>query len=395
MLALHIKPIIVGGYVRDSLLKIDSKDIDIELYGINSFDKLELILEEFGEVNNVGKSFGVCKVQAFGLDLDFSFPRKDSKVSKGHRGFMVEVDADLDFKTASSRRDFTINSMGYDIGDKKILDPFNGREDLKNKILRVVDAEKFQEDPLRVFRAVQFSARFDLTLDENLLIISKLMVKNALMDELAKERIFEEIKKLLLKSKKISLGIKLLNTLGIFEKYSITLKSMGALDKASLFEYKSDKQKLVIMLALWSHTFALNVSKEFLNILSDDKNLLTSVITLIKNQNSITLDDFTDYKLYLLAREVVIENFVLFLKALSESNAALSKIEDIEKRAVELNILREEAPALLGGKDLLLLGLKPSKNFSIILEKAYLAQIRGKFTTHAEAFLYLKKELLS
>jgi len=73
-----IKPIIIGGYIRDSLLKKESKDIDIELYGINSFSKLEDILKEFGDVNSVGKSFGVCKLKVDDLDLDFSFPRIDS-----------------------------------------------------------------------------------------------------------------------------------------------------------------------------------------------------------------------------------------------------------------------------------------------------------------------------
>jgi len=77
-----IKPIIIGGFVRDFLLKKESKDIDIELYGIKSFSKLENILKEFGSVNSFGKSFGVCKLKFDDLDLDFSFPRKDSKISK-------------------------------------------------------------------------------------------------------------------------------------------------------------------------------------------------------------------------------------------------------------------------------------------------------------------------
>ena len=333
-------------------------------------------------------------MQAFGLELDFSFARKDSKVSKGHRGFVVEVDKNLDFKTASSRRDFTINSMGYDVQSKKVLDPFNGQKDLKNKILRAVDSQKFQEDPLRVFRAVQFSARFDLNLDEKLLTLAKTMVEDGLMEELAKERIFEEIKKLLLRSQNISLGIKLLDTLGLFEDYHITTKNKKALNHASLLEFRNDKQKLVIILALWSHTFTPDLSRKFVTTLSNDKILLNSIMALLKNQNKIALNSFTDYDLYSLAREVEIESFILFLKALNKSNVALSKIADIKKRAMELNIFTREAPALLGGKDLLALGLKPSKNFSLILEKAYLAQIKGVFSTKEEAFLYLE-ELLS
>ena len=74
------KVIIVGGFARDSLLKIDSKDIDIEVYGIPSFEQLKNILQEFADVNSVGKSFGVCKLQFAGFDLDFSLPRSDSKI---------------------------------------------------------------------------------------------------------------------------------------------------------------------------------------------------------------------------------------------------------------------------------------------------------------------------
>ena len=75
-----IKPIIVGGYLRDFFLDISSKDIDIELYGITSFKQLESILEEFGSLNNVGKSFGVCKLSLKDCEIDFTLP----KIGRAH-----------------------------------------------------------------------------------------------------------------------------------------------------------------------------------------------------------------------------------------------------------------------------------------------------------------------
>jgi len=75
-----IKPILVGGYVRDKLLNEESKDIDIELYGVSSLDKVEEILQKFGAINSVGKSFAVCKLKFEGYELDFSLPRKDKKI---------------------------------------------------------------------------------------------------------------------------------------------------------------------------------------------------------------------------------------------------------------------------------------------------------------------------
>ncbi|HIP14674.1 MAG TPA: CCA tRNA nucleotidyltransferase, partial [Sulfurimonas autotrophica] len=96
----HIQPVIVGGYIRDALVDIPSNDIDIELYGIDSLQKVEKILQEFGKINSVGKSFGVCKLLYKNLDLDFSLPRKDNKIASGHQGFQIIIDTHLNFKTA-------------------------------------------------------------------------------------------------------------------------------------------------------------------------------------------------------------------------------------------------------------------------------------------------------
>jgi len=143
----QLKPVIVGGYVRDSLLQIQSKDIDIEVYGVNSFETLEKILYEFGSVNSVGKSFGVCKLSYKGYDLDFSLPREDNKTASGHKGFKIITKVNISYKDAAIRRDFTINSMGYDLINKTLLDPFNGLKDLKNKTLNAVNEDTFVEDP--------------------------------------------------------------------------------------------------------------------------------------------------------------------------------------------------------------------------------------------------------
>ena len=185
----NIKPVIVGGYIRDSLMKIYSnqekeprnftlsKDIDIEAYGVSSLKLLEELLQEFGSVNSVGKSFGVCKLTFSDLDLDFSLPRLDSKISSGHKGFAVKTPPNIDFKKAAFRRDFTINSIGYDIRDKKLLDPYGGVKDLKNGTLNAVNNNSFVEDPLRVLRAVQFAARFDFKLSESTFVLCRDMLK--------------------------------------------------------------------------------------------------------------------------------------------------------------------------------------------------------------------------
>ncbi len=207
------KPIIVGGFVRDNLLSIKSKDIDIEVFNLSSYKQLKRILKEFGHINLVGKSFGICKLNLDDLDLDFSLPRKDNKISSGHRGFSVEINSSLSFKQAASRRDFTINTLGYDPMKKKLLDPFNGKEDLENKILKAVDLKKFAEDPLRILRGIVFCARFEFEMDNRLKKLCSSMIQNKILDELPTQRIFEEIKKMLIKAKKPSIGFRLLKEL--------------------------------------------------------------------------------------------------------------------------------------------------------------------------------------
>lgn len=115
------RAILVGGAVRDMVMGHPIKDYDIEVYGLESLDVLEGILSEFGSINQVGKSFGIVKLKADDVEYDFSFPRKEEKTGKGHKGFDVTLNGTLPFSEASKRRDFTINAMGYDILTGEIL----------------------------------------------------------------------------------------------------------------------------------------------------------------------------------------------------------------------------------------------------------------------------------
>ncbi|MEA3497510.1 MAG: CCA tRNA nucleotidyltransferase, partial [Campylobacterota bacterium] len=201
-------PILVGGIVRDYFLEKESKDYDIEVYGFDTIEELLSILKEFGEVNIVGVSFGILKLTVDNYDIDFSFPRLENKSGLGHRGFEIKIDGNLTFEDAAKRRDFTINSIGYDFKNKKFLDPFNGVEDIKKRVLKHIDDSTFEEDPLRVYRAVQFCGRFNFDVDNATKILCKKMIKSIDFETLSKHRIFQEYKKLLLKSMKPSIGLK-------------------------------------------------------------------------------------------------------------------------------------------------------------------------------------------
>jgi len=148
-------PLVVGGFIRDWVLGIPSKDIDIEVFGL-SVEELITVLEQFGEVEKVGMRFGVIKVH--GIDADFSLPRWESKEGKGHKGFVITPDSAMSIKEACRRRDITINAISYSYFEDKIHDPYGGLEDIEREIIRHT-SEQFAEDPVRVKRIMQICSR--------------------------------------------------------------------------------------------------------------------------------------------------------------------------------------------------------------------------------------------
>ena len=179
---------IVGGWVRDRILGLDSKDIDIEVFGVPS-ERLRVVLESLGPVETVGESFQVLKAG----DIDVSLPRRESKSGQGHKGFHVSGDPTMSTVDAARRRDFTINAISWDPLSEEYLDPFGGRDDLEHKRLRAVDATSFPDDSLRVLRAVQFAARFNLEPDADL----RVLCRSIPLDDLPAERVWGEVEKLL------------------------------------------------------------------------------------------------------------------------------------------------------------------------------------------------------
>lgn len=198
------RAVLVGGYVRDRLLGADSKDYDVEIFGLSP-DAVADLLASFGELIQVGRAFGVLRIK--GIDADFSLPRRDSKSGSGHRGFDIAFDPDLDFAQASRRRDLTVNSIGLDLSSGEILDPHGGRADLARGVLRATDAAHFAEDPLRGMRTAQFAARLEMAPDEELTALCSQLD----LAELPAERLYEELRKLLLKARKPSLGFEFLS----------------------------------------------------------------------------------------------------------------------------------------------------------------------------------------
>ena len=172
---------LVGGCVRDALLGREIYDYDIEVYDIEplKFDGLMAGIRASG----VGKSYFIYKYKNYDLGL----PRSESKTGNSHKDFAVSYINDP--ALASLRRDFTVNAIMMNIFNGEILDFHGGKKDLESKTLRHIDSEKFKEDPLRVLRGVQFSARLDFSIDDDTLELMKTLD----LAHLSKDRINTEL----------------------------------------------------------------------------------------------------------------------------------------------------------------------------------------------------------
>jgi tRNA nucleotidyltransferase (CCA-adding enzyme) len=255
------RPFVVGGAVRDSLLGLAIEDWDVEVFGLPA-ERLEVVLAAHGRVDAVGQAFRVYKISGVeGVSgvVDVSLPRRDSKVAPGHRGIAVTGDPDLKLEEAARRRDFTINALMLDTATGELVDPWGGRKDLEARVLRAVDAGTFGDDPLRALRAVQLAARFELRVDEDTARLCASMP----LAELPAERIFGEIEKLLLRARRPSIGLALLETWGMLQVVAPELLPLAATPQDPEWHPEGD---------VWTHTLqVVDEAAGLLGGLEDDR----------------------------------------------------------------------------------------------------------------------------
>ena len=433
-------PILVGGCVRDYFLNIPVKDYDVEIFGIDCFEIIEKSLKKYGSVKLVGKSFGVLTLRVDEYDFDFALPRIEKKIGNSHQDFEVITNANLSFKEAAIRRDFTINAIGYDFSKKEFLDPFNGINDLRNKTIKHIDDDTFIEDSLRVYRAVGFASRFDFKIEEKTKVLCKQIVLNDELKYLPKERIYEELKKLFLKSSKPSIGFELIRELGILKYFpelevlinciqepeyhpegDVWIHTMMCLDEMARIlkeeNIKDEYKKLYLFYAILCHDFGkpfctkevngkitsfkhenlgIESTISFLSKLTNEKKFIEIVCSLVKNH-------LAPFQLYLaesslkaikrLSLKVNIEDLCLVCLAdclgrdISDKDKCPKATSWLLNSAKELNIQNKAIAPLVQGRDLIALGYKPSKKFKDILDFAFDLQL----DEHLEKDLIVQK----
>ena len=398
---------LVGGWVRDALLGKDCRDYDIEVYDLTQ-DELVPILKKYGRTNLVGKAFGVIHLAMKGLSLDFSFPRTESKVGYGHRGFVVHTDEKLSFKEAALRRDFTINAMGMELPELTLCDPYGGIDDLKKGLLRHV-GPAFVEDSLRILRGVQFASRFALTLSPETVELCRTLT----LADLSVERLFEEFKKWLLKPGKPSLGLRAFLDIRLneffpevfplresWENLGEMLDNMENARRALVAEGNALSESQSMEFAFASFLCGNpETSLKFLERITNESHLLKNVPLLLGAYSELPLEIVDDApSLRRLAVKLDgLKLLCLLVKATPRKfYAAAGDAEFPEKlwqAAADFDLLDVAPLPYLTGKMLMELGVKPGKQMGEIIKQSFELQLDGKIKNVDDAVAWARERL--
>ncbi len=447
------RAMLVGGCVRDWLMGVEPKDWDVEVYGVEA-NRLKEILEKLADegvrapLNAVGEAFTVYKI---GNDLDVSIPRREQKVSRGHKGFVVEGDPAMSFEEACRRRDFTVNAILKDPLTGDIIDPFDGRKDIESKLLRMVSPDTFGEDSLRVLRAAQFAARFEFDIDAATVELCKTID----VTDLPKERIWSELEKLLLKPARPSIGLKWLYDLGVVDQIFPELKALVGVPQEAAWHPEGDvdvhtlmvvdearkliddlpyEKQVAVMLGALAHDFGKPPTTQFFDgrwrSHSHDEAGVEPTLTFLDTLGIYTLNGFDvrnqivqlvryhlkpgeyykakspvgDGAFRRLARKV--EPDLLYRVAKADSLGRNPEWLPKEKwfgseaqewfieKVRELQIEKKAPDPILMGRHLIDLGLQPSPQFKQILDAVYEMQLDGKIVDLEDALKESKRILL-
>ena len=428
--------LVIGGSVRDAFLELPAEDLDLEVFGLAP-EQLRSVLAEDFTLDLVGQSFGVVKIRH--LPIDVAIPRRESKRGLGHKGFEVHSDPALTIEEAASRRDFTINAISWDPLTGELLDPAGGVEDLERGRLRHV-SEKFAEDPLRVLRGMQLAARFELSVAPETVDLCRGIEPEGL----ARERIFDEWKKLLLRGRRLSLGLGFLLDCGWVRYYpelealidcpqdpewhpegDVWIHTLHVMDAFAEERVGDDWEDLVVGFGCLCHDLGKPATTEtsadgrirskgheeagegptrsFLARLTQQESLAQEVVPLVREHlkpTALHLSEASAAAVRRLARRVGrIDRLVRLARADHKGRPPLPfdgfpAGEWLLERARELDIAAEAPRPIVLGRHLIELGLEPGPHFKELLESCFEAQLDGRFSDIEGGFEHAREVVL-
>ena len=171
LIAADLTPLVVGGSVRDAVLGRESKDLDLEVHGAASLAEVAIAVQSLGAVAEQGAAFGILGVHVDGESFELSLAPSTSLAE------------------CFSRRDFTINAMGWDPRSEELIDLVGGQRDLAKGVLRHT-SERFGDDPLRVLRGVRFAGQLGFRFAAETKGVARQLSDR--YDEIALERVWGE-----------------------------------------------------------------------------------------------------------------------------------------------------------------------------------------------------------
>lgn len=427
------RALLVGGCVRDGLLGIEAKDVDMEVYGLSA-DAVERTLSQNFRIDTVGRAFGVFIIK--GQEIDIALPRRESKTGPRHTDFVIQGDPSMSPTEAASRRDFSINAISLDPLTHELLDPYGGVSDLQAGCLRHI-SDAFSEDPLRVLRGMQFIARFDLEATADTLTLCRGLTP----EHLPAERLWEEWKKLILKGVHLSKGLSFLqacNWLRYFPELNalvdcaqepdwhpegdVWTHTCHCLDAYARNRIGNEWEDLVVGLAVLCHDMGKPVSsfvdhqtgrirsprhdiegvpiaRAFLKRLTQQKKIFDEVLPLVEQHMrplALYRDGAGDSAIRRLAARVKRVDRLTRVAFADKSGRPPIVVDDFPegewllKKATRLAIEDSAPKPLMLGRHLIELGVQPGPHFGKFLDRCYDAQLNGEFTDIASGRMYLQ-----
>ncbi len=386
------RALFVGGYARDEMMRrvgveVESKDIDLEVYGIEK-DDLEQLLGKFGVVQEFGKQYEVFNVDG----IDVSLPRREKQVGPGHGDLETEYDPEMSFEEAFRRRDFTINAIGIDPLTDEVIDLYGGVNDIQDQVLRMVDPGTFADDPLRPLRAAQLAGRFGLSIEPETLAFARTVD----MTSLPKTRIGEEWHKLLVKSPKPSVGLKAMLGIGAIKQLHPELetvisnpKTLDLIDRAAseLDRTQHDHIEIADRLLMVLCRGLGNKACDFLTKIEIAKSRAFRIVSVVRSVGTDKRELVnSDSEIRNLSRNIEPGSIrdLAWLFELEEQGSAT----DLIKAAKRLGVLGHKPEQILTGKHLVESGMSSSPKVGRILNRVYQAQLDGEVNNLEEAKKY-------
>jgi tRNA nucleotidyltransferase/poly(A) polymerase len=343
--------------VRDSTLGRESVDIDIVVEGDGIKVARQLNAKLKGKLTS-HTEFGTATICINSHRVDLASARTEKYPSPAHLPHVYPSTIVEDL----NRRDFTINAIAMSISKEnygEIFDPFEGMNDIKKKLIRILHRNSFIDDPTRIFRALRYKNRFGFKVEEDTERLMREAIKNGMVSKLSGERILNELQ-LIFEEEAFQHTVEDLASYGVFPVKRSELKKLPSSNSHAFYYFVSRLSKNTIPL-----------TKETQKIVDDFRNITNTATLLQKTSKKSKI-----YSILSPLTPAAIETIASMRSDLAEKVATFRSLDKIKP--------------FIKAKDLQKHGIKPAKQYTKILKKIYLLQLDKKLQSRKQALEHLR-----